>query len=206
MSAKLPPALRTEFSLERLSRMFAMKHPHVFWRHDVDYSIDCAVEMAAFEKEHGIRSVYFLRVLGEGGYNINNLDVLAKIEEIRGCGHLLGVHVDLKLQRDVRVWTGQMIKSCIEQTNMATFSHDRRVSFHMPPHSSLWKKVPGFSVASEPVWKGRYIADSRGAFKHEQPEERLERKDQIQINLHPEWWFLNDEEADELRKQEELRP
>ena len=205
MSAKLPPALRTEFSLDRLSRIFALNHPRVFWRHDVDYSIECAVQMAAFERECGIRSVYFIRTLGEEGYNINNLEVVAQCQDILSYGHQLGIHVDLKLSRDARVWSAGMSKRCREQSALATFGHNGMVSFHMPPHSALWKKVPGFTCATEPGWKDRYIADSRGAFR-EDPEARLKRGDQIQINLHPEWWFLSDDEAEELRKQEVMKP
>lgn len=205
-SAKLPPALRAEFSLDRLSRIFAMNHPRVFWRHDVDYSIECAVAMAAFEKEQGVQAVYFIRTLGEEGYNVNNLEVVDQINEIAGYGHKLGIHVDLKLQRDALAWTGMLTKRCREQSALATFGHEGIVSFHMPPKAALWKKVPGFPCATDPAWKDRYVADSRGAFKHDQPEDRLARKDQVQINLHPEWWFLPDDEAEELRKQEELKP
>lgn len=206
MSAKsLPQSLRTEFSLERLSRMFAMNHVHVFWRHDVDYDLDCAIQMSAFEKEHGIRSVYYIRTLGTP-YNVNRPEIIAQLDEIRANGHKLGVHVDLRVQRDVKVFTGIMMRRCVEQTRLATFDHENRISFHMPPASALWRKVPNFSSAFEPIWKGRYVADSRGRFLHDLPEDRLATQDQLQIALHPEWWFLPDDEAEELRKQEELRP
>lgn len=206
MSAKaLPQTLRTEFSLDRLSRMFAMNHLHVFWRHDVDYDLDCAVQMSAFEKEHGIRSVYFIRTLGVP-YNVTRPEIIAQLDEIKANGHKLGVHVDLRMPRDARVFTGIMVRRSVEQTRLASFEHENRISWHMPPTSALWRKVPNFTSAFEPIWQGRYVADSRGAFLHDLPEARLERGDQLQINLHPEWWFLPDEEAEELRKQEELKP
>jgi len=58
-------------------------------RHDVDHSIDAALEMAFFENYHGYRSTYF--ILPYSSY-WNDNDLYKKILQIADFGHEIGIH------------------------------------------------------------------------------------------------------------------
>ncbi|OEF96825.1 sulfotransferase [Desulfuribacillus alkaliarsenatis] len=61
-------------------------------RHDVDHNLDYALEMSYWEKEHGIRSTYFL--LHTASY-WNEPNFIQKCLQIQDFGHEIGLHVNL---------------------------------------------------------------------------------------------------------------
>ena len=65
----------------------------ILWRHDVDFSIQGAVEMARIEAEEGIRVTYFVNA-HSGYYNLMEQEVTECVREILAHGHTLGLHFD----------------------------------------------------------------------------------------------------------------
>ena len=62
-------------------------------RHDIDFSMDKALEMAFFEQNHGIYSTYLILVSSDN-YNIfskKNRNILKKLIQL---GHTVGLHFD----------------------------------------------------------------------------------------------------------------
>lgn len=201
MSTVACPEVSQEFSLERLERLYRLDRGHVWWRHDVDYVLECAIEMAIFEQGHGIKSTYHLMATG-------TLDILEVGREIQSRGHLLGAHVDLKLPRAAGVTTREMVKACREQVGQLEdlgLDVGHRVSFHAPPHAALWRDIRGFQHAMSPAWRHRYAADSRGVLRVNL-ETFIASHPSVQINLHPEWWFLPEPEATAMRAVEADKP
>lgn len=199
------PTRAQDFTLERLRGLLALDHPGVFWRHDVDYSLDAALEMAMLEAELGVQSTYYLRP-DPRVYGVTPDGLVGVGKEIAGWGHELGVHVDLGLPRDATVTDEQMRTACREQA--ALLSHLRvysRVSFHAPPHDVYWRDVPGFDHAMGPEWRGRYAADSRGHWTIS-PERLLLTLKRVQIGLHSEWYYMPEPERTALREREEVAP
>lgn len=64
-------------------------------RHDVDYSIDIALEMAFWEQEYGVQSSYF--VLHTADY-WSDQKFLLKCRQIQDFGHEVGLHINLLAQ------------------------------------------------------------------------------------------------------------
>ena len=64
----------------------------IFFRHDIDFDIDHALKIASIEKDFGIKSTYFIRVLGR--YNPWNINVFNSIKKISGMGHEIGLHYE----------------------------------------------------------------------------------------------------------------
>lgn len=58
-------------------------------RHDVDHSIDAALEMAFFENYHGYKSTYFLLPFAPYW---NSEDFFKKVLQIQKFGHEIGIH------------------------------------------------------------------------------------------------------------------
>lgn len=61
-------------------------------RHDVDHSIDVALEMAFWEHDHGVRSTYF--ILPGTTYWNEDLRLVEKCLQIQDFGHEVGLHVN----------------------------------------------------------------------------------------------------------------
>lgn len=177
-----------DFSLKRLEELFALgqKHGHVFWRHDVDFSLDAALKMARFEAERGISSTYYLFFTPQVCPFYTPKEALQVEKELNELGHNVGDHVD---ERKVG-WIN----------NQPVIAWSKLVSFHCPTERVLWRKFDGFRSACEPQWRGFYWSDSRGQFAYGDPEEYLQYTNvpidvhtrQVQVNLHPEWWFEPD--------------
>lgn len=157
----------TKARLDGLMR--ARRTQNIFWRHDVDVSLDAAADMAKFERERDIQAVYYLMV-DSPFYSAEEAFLFSRLLE--GYGHRVGWHVD------ERRW---------EINEGAQLDFEMPVSFHCPTEAVLWKRLPGIDNAYDPTWRGRYYSDSRGRFSHGDPEDHAPGV--IQINLHPEWWF-----------------
>lgn len=200
--------LSTDFSRARLESLLKANHDGIFWRHDVDYSLECARHMAQLEHEYGVSSTYYLRTFEED-YKPGSAEFWETVLALHEYGHRVGMHVDLQVPKHYVISTLQIRKACIAQEQM--LSQDSRwpktpyVSLHRPPINALFRLIPGYCNAMEPVWSGRYVADSRGSFRYESPEHAIETKRSVQINLHPEWWFLPSADAQTLREREQDR-
>lgn len=194
-----------DFSLERLERLLRTD-TDVDWRHDVDFDPDCALKMAQFERRLGVQSTYYVMARSES-YNPFAPKTRQTFLEIAGCGHMLGLHVDLELGRAAKVTTQTMVDHCVEDRALLArvLPVIDAVSFHAPPRDVYWRDVPGFEHALSPEWEGRYIADSRGVWR-ESPEEFLAKEGPIQVNLHPCWYWWTEELAKIKRLEEAVKP
>lgn len=195
------------FTVDHLRSLLTMGGRSVFWRHDVDFSPSCAIEMAKLEfgMGMGLRSVFYLRVDGEE-YSLMDMALCAA--EIAEYGHQIGVHVSLDLPRTARPTEALLAARCSAAFSVAQGAFGmttRKVSLHAPPHAARWRTISGFEHAMAPCWKGYYLGDSRGVFS-ENPEAFLLLDRPLQVNFHPEWWFLPENQKEELREQEALKP
>lgn len=187
--------------LRRLWKLADQRDPEVWWRHDVDYDLSCAVKMAALEKQHGVVSTYFFLTQA---YPLN----VEALEEIVACGHEIAPHVDLHGDRDSKYTDADLFDACQDAYDRLTWIYrpvSFVVSFHQPPRSVIGREIPGFESAQGPEWQGCQTADSRGVF-HVSPEEILKTEGDVQINLHPEWWFWPKAKQQEWRLLESTKP
>lgn len=65
----------------------------VFLRHDVDISLELALELAELEYQNGFRATYFV-LLDTEFYNVLSADNRRRIIEIHQMGHEIGLHFD----------------------------------------------------------------------------------------------------------------
>lgn len=191
------PAISQEFSLERLTALWALDHPSVFWRHDVDHDLACAVRMARWEQEFGITAIYYLRTEASE-YDCDSREFEQAVEQLLACGHRLGTHVEFGLPREAQVEDELLGAACeMQAAKLARWPVGKRVSLHRPGPALLWREIEGYQHALAPAWRGRYVSDSRRRFRSS-PEAPLRSPCAIQINLHPCWWFLSRAEASRL--------
>ena len=176
------PSTPTGFTRERLLRLLTGA-PKAFWRCDVDLSLSAAVKMARFMQVAGVSATFYLNPRCDF-YNLFSREGEATVDAIKDAGHRLGLHCDYRGKGYVDVFVDADLALIGAMYPSETFA--RRVSFHMPPETVLWRDFHWFENAYASEWEGRYVSDSRGVFTAEQ-EARV--SDDMQINLHPEHWF-----------------
>jgi hypothetical protein len=69
------------------------KYKDIILRHDVDYHIDYALELAKIEKKLNIKSTYFF-LLRSDFYNLFSFESTNKINIIKKLGHKISLHFD----------------------------------------------------------------------------------------------------------------
>jgi hypothetical protein len=144
----------------------------LFLRHDVDLSLEAALELARLEAELGVRATYFLMTRSVF-YNLGSDAGQQALAELRALGHAVGhhavyPHVDL----DDRF--------------------DRVVAWHNPDPEFVSQPIDGAVNVMEPPWfdRERYRSDSNQHWRHGCPHEQLARGefDWLQLLVHPEIW------------------
>jgi hypothetical protein len=144
----------------------------LFLRHDVDLSLDAALQMARLERERGATATYFL-MTESVFYNLESAEGRAAIAELRSHGHAVALHaVHPRFFRDDRF--------------------DPVVAWHNPDPEYVFEPVDGVINVMQPPWftKGRYRSDSNQHWREGCPHEELRAGafDWLQLLVHPEVW------------------
>ena len=167
----------------------------IFWRHDVDCSLNRALRLAVIESEVGVEATYFINPHSEF-YNLlerNQADIIFRILEL---GHSIGLHFDAEFYNVVEESIlGELIDR--EAGWLESWFGVRPVafSFHNPTefllgcdadsygglincYSLFFRNEVGYCSDSNGYWRFRPLID----VLTEAREERL------QVLTHPEWW------------------
>jgi len=170
----------------------------VLWRHDVDFSPQRALRLAAIEAEAGVRATYFI-LLTSNFYNALESSVANAIRGICERGHALGLHFDPGLR-------GRSAANGISMAESLTF--DRRIleeyfgvpvaafSYHNPTtvNGALpdVDTIAGMVNTYGPTIRERfsYVSDSNGLWRHRRLAEVLEEvgDSRLPVLTHPEGW------------------
>ena len=144
----------------------------VLLRHDVDLSLEAALELARLEQEAGARATYFL-MKESVFYNLDSELGRETLRELRGLGHAVGLHgVYPRASRDDRF--------------------DAVLAWHNPDPEYVHEPVSGFVNVMQPPWftKGKYRSDSNQHWREGCPHEELRAGtfEWLQLLTHPEIW------------------
>ena len=144
----------------------------VLLRHDVDLSLEAALELARLEHERSARATYFL-MTESVFYNLDSQQGRETIRELRSLGHAVGLHaVYPRASRDDRF--------------------DAVVAWHNPDPEYVHEPVSGFVNVMQPPWftKGKYRSDSNQHWREGCPHEELRAGafEWLQLLTHPEIW------------------
>ena len=141
-------------------------------RHDVDLSLEAAVELAELEAELEAQATYFL-MTESVFYNLASRAGERALERLRGLGHRVGLHgVYPRAELDGRF--------------------DRVVSWHNPDAEFMTAALDGAVNVMEPRFFApeRYRSDSNQHWREGCPHEALARGEfeWLQLLVHPEIW------------------
>jgi hypothetical protein len=151
------------------------KPGQLFLRHDVDLSLEAAVELARLEHERSIPATYFL-MTESVFYNLDSALGRDALRELRGLGHAVGLHAD-------------------HPRAAADPRFDRVLSWHNPDPDYMSEPVSGFVNVMEEPWfaRGRYRSESNQHWREGCPHEDLRAGafEWLQLLIHPEIWIYD---------------
>lgn len=146
-------------------------------RHDVDLSLEAAIEMAELEHAKGIRATYLLMTRSVF-YNLASPAGLTAYARLRELGHWVGHHA-LHPHVDPVVDPG----------------FDRVMAWHNPDATYMADAVPGWVNVMEPRFTGdfawTYRSDSNQSWRRGDPLDELAeaRFPWLQLLIHPVLWM-----------------
>lgn len=169
--------------------------PDLYLRHDVDLSLELAVEMARAEADLGVFSTYFVLISTEM-YNPSSSRSRILLSEISDLGHEIGLHFDVTQANDDDL-DRAADREC-EILSVLTGRPVETISFHRPARNLLnsSKRLAGRRHTYEPDFfsKIAYISDSNGGWHHGHPlnHPAVEARTAVQLLTHPIWWTGED--------------
>lgn len=165
--------------------------PDLYLRHDIDLSLELAVEIARVEADLSVFSTFFVLVSTDI-YNPSSARSRHLLSEIIDCGHEIGLHFDAT-QSEHDDLDRAADKEC-DILSSLTGRPVESISFHRPAPELLnsSKRLAGRRHTYEPDFfsKVAYISDSNGGWHHGHPLDHpaVQARTAIQLLTHPIWW------------------
>jgi len=174
----------------------------IFVRHDVDISLQKAVEMAEIESNLKIKATYYI-LFSSPFYNALSKGSLEKMKMIKDMGMGIGIHYDaaIKDMSTVDMRDEILVQAGLLEHHLGPLE-GMSCTFHKPtvgkkPPNKLINMLNGVDIYSPTYDKSyHYISDS-GHNWREDPIEAMMKYPKIHINTHPVWY------SDEYQTMEE---
>lgn len=165
-------------------------------RHDIDVSMDYAVDMARVERELGVRSTYFL-MLRSPMYNLMSRHGSAAMEQLTDLGHEIALHFDAGCPRRRGMTIEEDISFELDVLSGLLGQRVKAFSFHQPSEEAIRMRlaIPGVINTYHPqqLIGYKYISDSNRVWREMDPFEFAERKfERVHVLIHPIWWMCED--------------
>jgi hypothetical protein len=169
----------------------------VLLRHDIDFSMDKALEMAIFQSKLGIKATYYF-LLRSDNYNIFSEKTNKEIRKIQHLGHDIGLHFDHAFYGKIHD-ENQLIKLLSFEKEI--FENELKIRLKSFAYHNTTPDILRFNclkyanlinVYNERYFKKiRYCSDSYGVWRFNSMYDELKINKTIQILLHPALWSEN---------------
>lgn len=172
-----------------------IENKSILLRHDVEFSVPIALQMAKIENQLGIKATYFVQLHGDF-YNALEKSTFRQLKEIESLGHRLELHFDAhfweitkkdQLKRFLYI-DKETFEKYFDSTPQA-FSFHNNNAFTLSCEEDTYAKMINVYASRFKTDFG-YCSDSTGYWRFEVLEERLkEAKDHIlQVLIHDGMW------------------
>lgn len=168
----------------------------VVLRHDVDLSLEAALEMARLEADHDVQSTYFV-LLTSPLYNPMEREARERLRRIESLGHDVALHFSTHAYPELdRRPPAEAVESRVEDEldvlSGLVGRAPRTVSFHIPPEWLLGQSFQGFQSTYAPEYfeDVTYVADSTQRWRGDEP--TVGRGGPMQVLTHPGLWAERD--------------
>lgn len=189
----------------------------VILRHDIDYDINKAVQMAALERDGGVTATYFV-LLTSDFYNVFSGKIAGALRQIRSCGHAIGLHFDEMRYPELEGDLDSLRQKILDEAALLSTAVGSKVdvvSMHRPGRAVLDADftIPGMINSYGRVYFRyfKYLSDSRRRWR--EPVEEIVASGQFQrlhILTHAFWYHeeeknIHDTVADFVKKADIFR-
>lgn len=174
---------------------YVSERKDIIWRHDVEFSVEIAYEMAKIEAEEGVKTTYFFQ-LHCPCYNLFSIRTSTLLKKIKNLGHHVGLHFDShyfniqseeELNKYIELDKNYM--NAVLGLDIDTYSFHNTNPFIL---SCKEYKYGGLINVYSSYFKEHYdyCADSTGIWRYERLEDKL--KDitirHLQVLVHDGMW------------------
>lgn len=180
-------------------RDFPEEGPFVILRHDIDFSVAKAAEMARLDSEAGVCSTFFV-LLTAPYYNALSADNLSLLRSIAEMGHEIGLHYDCTgfelLTTEVRRRRVALLAEALADG----VGHEvTSIAQHKPASAGVRETFPLFRDAYDPRFfpVNGYLSDSRMKFGTDDVQAFFRANQRSQVLIHPVWWHKSAKTRDE---------
>jgi hypothetical protein len=172
------------------------------FRHDIDFSLDYAAQMAEIEAKNKAISTYFI-MLNCDYYNVLSMAETNRIRDIVRLGHAIGIHWDSTILPPDPDDARRMLASQIADLRRVSGAEVNVASQHVPtdsPHFSLEGVVKIDTY--DPALRARfqYVSDSSMSWRGVTPLDLIKAEVSFQFLSHPIWWIAEGTTSDEKMK------
>jgi hypothetical protein len=188
---------KLKFNFILFDQAIDAKEHSILWRHDIDFSISDALELARIENSFDIKSTYFL-LLHSDYYNPLEHSSTSIAKEIISLGHDIGIHYDFDYYSNYSIEDFESnLKSESLILENALGTKIKAFSFHNPSDNALSYTKLHYSglinaYSRELKEKFDYCSDSNGYWRYERMWDIINSdKNFIQALTHPVWWTEN---------------
>ncbi len=166
---------------------------HLILRHDVDFCLRSAIDLAEVERELGVAAHYFVQTRSEF-YNPLTRSARDAFASLRKLGHHIGLHFDPSGHSSSPALANAVAADAALLADLSCGPVDA-VSFHRPAREYLAgaEKLGGVwnAYARRFIEDIGYCSDSQGAWRFGHPFENssVEQGRALQLLTHPIWWI-----------------
>jgi len=183
------------------------KKKFILLRHDIDYCLDLALDFAKLEKQHNIKSTYFVLLHGTFYNSLSSYNALI-IQQISKLGHEIGLHYDTNFLPN----SDKKFEKLIEmEANLLGNLINKKITSIAQHNPTISKKRPRISNfldanSADVIKEMTYISDSNQHWRRSCMCNHILKINKLQINTHPVWWRKKSKSRvkiyDEIVKQE----
>ena len=172
----------------------------VILRHDVDFDLESAEEIAYIESKQKIKSNFFF-MISNNFYNIFSKNNQRIIKNIKHLGHSISLHYDHKNYKNIKQGLN-FEKKAFEKVFNSKIS---MISIHRPGkflNKSIKFNLIKHTYENRYFKEIKYFSDSGGHFKYGSPitSEEFRNKKSMQLLIHPIWWVSKGKNPSEKLK------
>jgi len=149
---------------------------HILLRHDIDLSLDYALDMALLEKDNDIQSTYYI-LLHSDLYNAASPEGIERIRAIKAAGHDIGLHID------TRHFLGPIEFEILAQIAQCNITSWCRHLVNVTPTLDI-----AYDASTIPY---KYVSDSAMRYREGCFCNHVNKHDKLQILRHPEWVMVD---------------
>ena len=148
------------YKIAPFCRISQKNTPYLILRHDVDYSLEAALEMARLENSLGISATYFVLASCEV-YDLFEEKNAYCLKQISGLGHEIGLHFEPRKYRSYNRGVHETFRIEVQRLESLSGQKVRSIARHNPWDRDPFASIRGYINANHPFWRSDlFVHDS----------------------------------------------